>query len=288
MSAPLVSVAFPCFQQAAYVRQALASVLGQTYSPLEIVVCDDVSTDGTYEIVAEEAGRYQGPHEVRLYRNDRRMGLENYNRLMELCRGEFVVVAHSDDVALPHRVERLVQAWQQHKVSLVSSNAWWMLADGPPQGLLVQPQQRVDVGLESLVTRGFNSALLGAALAWEPEVFTRFGPLNRQRSAVSSDWILPFRAALLRGIHYVDEPLLHYRVHPGSRGQRFLHHQVEDDLAHKEADLANATSQYVYMLQTLLAWEASQGDRQRWQATRKLLMQSVLRSAADWTLVRKG
>src|SRR3989337_2862652 len=110
MAAPLVTLALPCSDQDRYVADALDSLFAQTYTPLQIVVCDDASTDATYAVVAERVAAYDGPHEIEVRRNETRRGIETYNRLMDWARGEFVVIAHSDDVSLPHRVERLVEA----------------------------------------------------------------------------------------------------------------------------------------------------------------------------------
>jgi glycosyltransferase involved in cell wall biosynthesis len=286
MGGALVSVAFPCCQQQAYVRSALRSVLAQTYSPLEIVISDDASSDGTWEAVQQEVASYRGSHAIRMNRNEQRLGVENYNVLMGMAQGDFVVVAHSDDVSVPHRVERLVAAWRDQAVSLVSSNALVIDAQDRPAGVR-GPDQPCTVSLSSIITQGWRPEMLGATLAWERDVFDRFGPLQRSRSPISTDWILPFRAALLRGMHYVSDPLIHYRVHPESRARKFLSHNADDPAADAESHCANRTAQFVYMLETLRAYRSDGGgDGGELQQAEQLLARSILSSAISWTRAR--
>jgi len=284
MTKPRVSLAFPCYQQQAYVQAALSSVLAQTYSPLQIVISDDASTDGTYDIVVEETSKYRGPHSIKVHRNTSRMGIENYNRLMEMAEGDFVVMAHSDDIALPHRTQRLVEAWQRHGVSLVSSNSQLIDKAGKPLRLYLDPKDTEAIDLQWMITTGSSPKLVGSALAWDREVFDRFGPLNHARSAICTDWILPFRATLLRGVHYICEPLMMLRIHDESRAYKFLFN-TGDQTAISESDMANRTTQFVYMLETLQAFERENHDS-RWKAVRAQLVRSIMQSTINWTTTR--
>jgi len=92
MGRPLVSVAIPCFNQARFLNDAIASVRRQRYAPVEVVVIDDGSTDETGQIAAA-AG-------VQLY-PQRNAGLSAArNAGLERARGEFIVFLDADDVEL--------------------------------------------------------------------------------------------------------------------------------------------------------------------------------------------
>ncbi len=289
MANPLVTMAFPCYQQQQYVEQALQSVLNQTYSPLQIVVSDDGSSDGTYEIVRDLCDNYRGPHSIEVNRNDAPSGIENYNKFMELAKGEFIVVAHSDDISSPDRVEQIVAAWQEHEVSLVSSNAIKIDEEGNVQDTYADKNTKFDMSLDGLASKGWNKGLLGATLSWEREVFDRFGPLNRLRSAVSTDWILPFRAALLRGIHYIHEPLLQFRVHSASRAERFLKQRDSEESAREESVLANKIAQLVYMLETLHYFQKSAAEHERpGPEISDSLIRHILKTSVSWSELRNG
>ena len=68
MSRPLVTIVVPVYNGARYLRESLASIVGQTYTPLEIIVLDDASTDETPSIIASFADH------VRSVRHPRNLG----------------------------------------------------------------------------------------------------------------------------------------------------------------------------------------------------------------------
>jgi glycosyltransferase involved in cell wall biosynthesis len=94
VTAPLVTISIPTYNQEKYIARAIESALAQTYPHLEIVVSDDRSTDQTVDV----ARRYEGVR-VRVVTSDRNMGrVANYRRcLYELARGEWVVNLDGDD-----------------------------------------------------------------------------------------------------------------------------------------------------------------------------------------------
>ena len=67
---PLVTFALFSYNQEQFIRQAVESAFAQTYSPLEIILSDDFSSDGTFEIMQEMVAAYSGPHRVVLNQND--------------------------------------------------------------------------------------------------------------------------------------------------------------------------------------------------------------------------
>jgi glycosyltransferase involved in cell wall biosynthesis len=91
-----------------YVADALNSVLGQTYRDLEVVVCDNASTDATRRICEGFVAR---DPRVRYHRNERNLGASpNWNRTFDLSRGELFKWAAHDDVLCPTFLERAVAA----------------------------------------------------------------------------------------------------------------------------------------------------------------------------------
>ena len=92
---PLVSVGLPVYNGERYLREAVDSVLGQTYVNLELVISDNASTDATEAICREYAAR---DPRVRYHRAERNRGaVWNFNRAFELARGEFFMWQAFDD-----------------------------------------------------------------------------------------------------------------------------------------------------------------------------------------------
>jgi hypothetical protein len=108
MREPLVSVGLPVYNGERYLREALDSILGQTYANLELVISDNASTDGTEAICREYAAR---DPRVRYHRAARNGGaVWNFNRAFELARGEYFLWNAFDDAREPECVARCVAA----------------------------------------------------------------------------------------------------------------------------------------------------------------------------------
>jgi glycosyltransferase involved in cell wall biosynthesis len=91
-----ISVLLPAFNGAQYIAGAIQSVLAQSYADFELIVCDDVSTDGTAAIVDEYA---KLDPRIQFFRNERRLGLfANYNECLRRAEGEFIKPFAQDDL----------------------------------------------------------------------------------------------------------------------------------------------------------------------------------------------
>ena len=131
---PLVTFYVCAYNQAAFVREAVKAALAQTYSPLEVLLSDDCSTDGTFEIMQEVVKAYSGPHKVILNRNPLNLGLSSHvNLIMGLATGELVIAADGDDVSMPQRTERCVEVWlRSGKPAALASSVACIDAAGKP------------------------------------------------------------------------------------------------------------------------------------------------------------
>ncbi len=105
---PRVSIGLPVFNGERYLARAIESVLGQDFRDLELIVCDNASTDRTPEICAAHARR---DARVRYFRNPRNLGAgPNYDRCFRLARGEYFKWAAHDDRLAPDYLSRTVAA----------------------------------------------------------------------------------------------------------------------------------------------------------------------------------
>jgi abequosyltransferase len=108
---PRLSLCIPTFNRARYLRSALESGLREAASlppgVVEVVVCDNASTDGTQELISLVQQTHPG---LRAFRNDENIGFDpNYLRCVEEARGEFVWVLGDDDVWLPGSAARVLR-----------------------------------------------------------------------------------------------------------------------------------------------------------------------------------
>jgi glycosyltransferase involved in cell wall biosynthesis len=217
---PRISVALIAYNQEAFIREAVEGVLAQDYANLEVVLSDDCSTDGTFAVMEKVVAGYTGPHQVRLNRNDRNLGIgAHVNRCHRMTSGELIVHADGDDVSRPNRVSRVYAAFCQsgQRPSLVCSNALAISKEGVPQGEMV-PRD-----VPALHDRAENPMLigrvkmLGCTVAISREVVERFAAIADPIMAADVVWFR--RAYLLDGVFYLPEVLVHYRRGTGGVSQ---------------------------------------------------------------------
>jgi glycosyltransferase involved in cell wall biosynthesis len=110
---PRVSIGLPVYNGEPFVRQALESLLAQTYTDFELIISDNASTDRTAEICREFASRDSRIHYHRLKEN---IGVDrNFNRTFELSGGEFFRWAAADDLCAPTLLQRSVELLDSRK-----------------------------------------------------------------------------------------------------------------------------------------------------------------------------
>lgn len=210
---PLITFFLLAYNQERFIAEAVQGALSQTYSPLEIILSDDCSSDRTFEIMQEMAAAYHGPNQVIVRQNEKNLGLVGHiNRVMELVNGELIIIAAGDDVSMAHRAEVIAREYIKSgkKACSIFSNAVWIDLDGRKMNLLhKKPILPEELELTSYATRSHPGFVNGCTHACKKEVLDFFGPIPLEARA--EDIIIPFRSALLGGIAYISEPLVLYR-----------------------------------------------------------------------------
>lgn len=107
---PRVSIIIPTYNRAAMLKEALESVLAQTYSDYEVLVVDDGSTDNTREVVES----LQRPDKIRYIPREHQERSRTRNYGISQARGEYIAFLDSDDMFLPHKLEKQVALMDQH------------------------------------------------------------------------------------------------------------------------------------------------------------------------------
>lgn len=219
----LVSLVICTYNQEGMVAQALEAAVAQTYSPLEIVVSDDCSTDGTYDVAKDFAASYSGPHRFILNRNAQNLGIaRHWDSISRKTSGRLVVHAAGDDISVPSRVAELVAAWTscEPRPYLLSSDGMVMSFDGvvrhPLVGLSESSVPMVQPGPKGVDFDAFDIYVPGFALAVDKRLYERLPPLTTWMW--SEDDILRSRALLLGPIAFLPRPLVRYRDGGLSKG----------------------------------------------------------------------
>src|SRR5579859_1074920 len=133
---PLVSILVPSYNGAAFLREALDSLVAQTYPNVEIILLDDASSDGTPEIAADYAGK------ISYVRQPSNLGIyDNVNVGIKRARGSLIATYHADDIYLPTIVEAQAAYFQAHpEVGAVFCSNIFVDAHGREYGRISLPQ----------------------------------------------------------------------------------------------------------------------------------------------------
>jgi glycosyltransferase involved in cell wall biosynthesis len=108
---PLVSIGMPVYNGENFIIESLDSLLAQTCTDFELIVCDNASNDRTGEIVQSYAER---DSRIRYHRNETNIGASaNYNLSFELARGKYFKWAAHDDICAPTYLERCIEALER-------------------------------------------------------------------------------------------------------------------------------------------------------------------------------
>ncbi len=201
---PLVSVIMNCYNGEEYLRDAVDSVLRQTYGNWELVFWDNASEDGTAEIIHSYTdGR------VRYHRGSENVPLGMARNLaLEQANGELIAFLDSDDRWLPHKLELQARWLLAHpEAGFCYSNYFKLVKKGTvrqialsgaqPQGDVFAPFLRqYPVNLQTVILR--RSTL---TQGFDPEL------------EVSEEYDLFMRLLVHVQAGYIDEPLVEYRIH---------------------------------------------------------------------------
>ena len=201
-SFPLVTIGIKCLNLEKYIGDAIRSAFSQTYRPLEIVISDDGSTDGTWRVVEETVRQCARTDiDVVLNRNPVNLGnCGNWEKVCSLAKGEWIFKFDGDDISEPTRVERIMSKVAEGDTSASSAC------------VLISLNGR-SVGSRAASVPG---EAFGAVMAFHRATFDRFPRVTYPR--VMDDVVWTNRARMLGEHCRVDEPLVRYRLGSGVVG----------------------------------------------------------------------
>ena len=204
------------YNQEPFIREAVHSALSQDCGlPMEIILSDDHSSDQTFEIMRDLVAGYQGPHQIRLNRNDANLGLVgNLNRVFDLASGDIIIYAAGDDISMPNRCKKLIDLFESTDALLAHSAVQAIDTEGNSiphaldfnRGALTKTHEP-----RLVVTELFQ--YLGASGAFHTELLRKYGRFTDPM--LYEDVVLGFRAALEGKVGFIKEKLVYFRVGSG-------------------------------------------------------------------------
>lgn len=139
----LISIIMPMHNSAAFVGEAIESVLAQSYSEWELIIVDDESTDASVSIVEAYA---QKDSRIRLFRNPKPIKMPSAPRNMGLsmAKGRYIAFLDSDDMWLPEKLTQQIPMMQNPQVAIVYSNYEKMTESGKKTGRVIKAPRQAD------------------------------------------------------------------------------------------------------------------------------------------------
>jgi glycosyltransferase involved in cell wall biosynthesis len=205
---PLVSIVTPSFNQAAFLEETIRSVLEQDYTPIEYIVVDDGSTDGSLDIIRRCEAR------LTWWTTQPNAGqAAAINSGFARTSGELMGFLNSDDTLLPRSVARMVEEFERDdRLLLVYGDALYSDEHSRPAGYL----QSRPFDVADMVRTCDNHVVQPSAL-WRREAWDRFGPLNEEGwYFFDFEFFLQFPPDRVRRI---PAPLSTYRIHSKAKSR---------------------------------------------------------------------
>lgn len=221
---PFVSVIMAVYNGERYVATAVESVLRQTHQDFEFVVVDDRSTDRTREILQKYAE--QDPRMKVVVQEQNVDQPASLNRALAIARNEWVAVLDADDAFMPHRLETQLRALRgEPSVRVLGAHAIRIDRWGNEQGLKAVGPRSVAEFKRTVERDGLLTIVHPSALMHRPTILAVGG--YDPNFGAAADTELWSRVSDKHVVMSLTEPLLYYRVHPGSMTtNRFFEQQL--------------------------------------------------------------
>jgi predicted O-linked N-acetylglucosamine transferase (SPINDLY family)/glycosyltransferase involved in cell wall biosynthesis len=217
---PLVSILIPTHNRPDYLEIALKSALAQSYENIEIIISDN----GDDNLSQERIAPYLKSHpNITYYRKRGMTAVENFDKCLALCKGEYVNYLMDDDVFHPDKIKRMMRYYISNpNIGFVTSSR--QLIDGEGKYLSPIPGTEKLYQSDTLITgQSFGNLMLsnGSNLVGEPttvlmrrsDIGEALGVFAGRRYTVLSDIATWLSILATRDCIYISEPLSYFRIH---------------------------------------------------------------------------
>lgn len=213
----LISIAIATYNGEQFIRQQMDSILAQTMSDYEIVICDDCSTDKTTSILENYASHHS---RIKIFKNDQNLGFKkNFEKAISLCRGKYIALCDQDDIWNPNHLKILYNKISSN--DCVCANAQLIDDKGIPMGITMRdfiPAHILPTNNEFFYKHElYGNIVQGAACMIRRSLLEKALPIPE--SVKFHDWWFALMACEHGGCKYIDKTILQYRRHDANVSQ---------------------------------------------------------------------
>jgi hypothetical protein len=232
MNTPLVSIIINNYNYEQFLPVAIGSALAQTYSPIEVLVVDDGSSDRSREIIASYG------HQVRPLFKANGGQASTFNAGFAASQGEIVIFLDADDALMPEAVAKVISHWQ-HGISKLQYRLQVCDRWGQPLGLHPAPHKPLDQGWvwPLLLRQGNYITPVTSGNAFSRQALAQILPMPEPDYRIAADGYLNTLIPFLGPVAALEAPLGLYRMHghnlwasgqgiTGERLRNFIRHDL--------------------------------------------------------------
>jgi len=200
---PLVSVAMITYNGAEFLEEQIESIYAQTYENIEVIVCDDRSTDATVEILQ----KYHLSHGLQYQVNEKNLGIsKNFAKAFSLCKGEFIAPSDQDDIWKSEKIQTLVDEIKDsaliYSITTAIDEKGHAVDFTMPKDAYIQGHNNLAFLFDNCVS-GHTTMFIKELLPYMKEIPEVMYP----------DWWSAFVASTYGKISFYNKPLVLYRRH---------------------------------------------------------------------------
>lgn len=205
ISSPLVSIVMCTYNGTNFINEQIESILKQDYSNIELIICDDVSTDDTWQRLIN----WQAQNGIiKIHKNEKNIGYnKNFEKAIQFANGDLIALSDQDDIWMPQKISKLVAEFRDEKVMLAHSRSVRL-----QYGRLRFKSASLHYHFKGNDTRKlfmFNQ-INGHDIMFRKELIKKFLPIPE---GMMYDWWIAINATCYGTIASVNEYHVHHRIH---------------------------------------------------------------------------
>lgn len=202
---PKVSVIMPAYNAEAYIKEAMDSILCQSFSDLELIVINDCSADGTEALI-----RSYDDERIVYLKNEKNLGVAaTLNKGLAVARGAYIARMDSDDIAMPERLRLQVDFLDQHPDYAICGSSLTVFGENQENRAFPYPETDGEIRANLI----FNSPFAHPSILMRSQMLERCGRYYDEKYEKAEDFELWYRLLLCGKGYNFPQPLLRYRHH---------------------------------------------------------------------------